>query len=66
MISKQDLIKLGLKHKFLNYIDHETPRNYFPHHIDRYKDTYDVAELHESVTDLYTLLAAIYDKVDIV
>lgn len=64
-LDKQKLIELGLKHKFLNYIDHETPRHYFPHHRDVYLDIEDATELHESVLDLYQLLCAIYAEVDI-
>lgn len=66
VVNKQKLIELGLKHKFLNYIDHETPRNYFPHHRDVYLDTEDATELRESVLELYQLLCGIYAEVDVV
>lgn len=58
MLDKQKLIDLGLKHKFLNYVDHETPRNYFPWP----KDCYDaIADIDE----LYNLLCEIYAQVGI-
>lgn len=66
VLDKQKLIDIGLKHSFLNYVDHETPRNYFPHHRDVYLDTDNVNELRESVLDLYQLLDAIYAEVGIV
>jgi len=66
MVDKAKLIELGLAYKFLNYIDHETPRIYFPHHRDVYLDTEDVTELRESVLELYQLLCGIYAEVDVV
>ena len=30
-MNEQELIKLGLEYGILNYIEHETPRNYFIH-----------------------------------
>lgn len=59
MVDKAKLIELGLKHQFLNYIDHETPRNYFPWHRDYYTDV-------EDTDELYNLLCAIYAEVGIV
>ena len=66
MLDKNRLISLGLKHKFLNHIDNETPRIYFPHHRDVYLDTDDVNTLRESVLELYQLLCGIYAEVDVV
>ena len=66
MITKKELIDLGNKHHFLNYIDHETPRNYFPYDLDSYIDTTDIHELKTSICDLHLLLTKIYEKVDIV
>ena len=65
MITKKELIELGNKHHFLNYIDHETPRNYFPHDLISYTDSDDILDLKESIQDLYFLLIDIYSKVDI-
>jgi len=66
MVDKAKLIELGLAYKFINYVDHETPRTHFIHHRDVYLDTDDVTELRESILDLYQLLCGIYAEVDIV
>ena len=66
MVDKAKLIELGLAYNFLNHIDHETPRIYFPHHRDVYLDTDDVSTLRESVLELYQLLCGIYAEVDVV
>jgi len=59
MVDKTKLIELGLKHQFLNYVDHETPRNYFPWPRDCYTDV-------EDIDELYNLLCAIYAEVGVV
>lgn len=66
VVNKQKLIELGLQYNFLNYIDHETPRNYFPYPVDVYTDTDDMADLRLSIHELHVLLRAIYEQVDIV
>jgi hypothetical protein len=65
-VNKQKLIDLGLKYHFLNYVDHETPRTYFPHHHDCYTDAERLGDLRDSILELHTLLRAIYAEVDIV
>ena len=66
VVNKQKLIELGLQYNFLNYVDHETPRNYFPHPVDVYMDAHDAADLRLSIHELHVLLRAIYEEVDIV
>lgn len=58
-MNKQKLIELGLKHRFLNWVEHETPRNYFTWPRDCYDDV-------EDIDELYNLLCEIYAEVDIV
>ena len=65
-IDKAKLIELGLQYHFLNYVEHETPRNYFPHHHDCYTDADRLVDLRDSILELHTLLRAIYAEVDIV
>ena len=64
-MNKQKLIELGLKHKFLNYIDHETPRTYFPYHSDCYTDADRLVDLQDSILELHNLLCDIYAEVGI-
>jgi len=59
MLDKTKLIELGLKHHFLNWVDHETPRSYFPWPRDCYTDV-------EDIDELYNLLCEIYAEVGIV
>jgi len=66
MIDKAKLIELGLKHKFLNYVDHETPRNYFPYDMDAWLDDRDESISASDVYELYNLLCAIYAEVGII
>ncbi len=65
-IHKQKLIELGLQYHFLNYVEHETPRNYFVHHHDSYTDAERLVDLRDSILELHTLLRAIYAEVGIV
>ena len=65
-VNKQKLIELGLKHKFLNYIDHETPRNYFPHDMGAWLDEREEFVTAADAYELYNLLCDIYAEVGIV
>ena len=62
-VTKEELIELGRKYGFLNFIDHETPRQYFIQDILCYTDCDSETDFVNSVTDLYALLAKIYEKI---
>lgn len=64
-LTKEELIELGRKYGFLNFIDHETPRAYFINDILCYTDCDSEGDFRNSVSDLYALLAKIYDKIGI-
>lgn len=66
MVDKAKLIELGLKHHFLNYIDHETPRNYFPHDMGVWLDEREESVTAKDAYELYNLLCTIYAEVGIV
>jgi hypothetical protein len=66
MLDKNRLISLGLKHNFLNWVEHETPPNYFPHPEDSYTGADKLVDLQDSILELHNLLCAIYAEVDIV
>lgn len=65
-IDKVKLVELGLKYKFLNYIDHETPRNYFPYDMGAWLDDREEFVTAQDAYELYNLLCAIYAEVGIV
>jgi hypothetical protein len=67
MLDKNMLVSLGLKHGFLNWVEHETPPSFFPIPIDCYlNDTDSPTANYLDVSRLYNLLCAIYAEVDIV
>jgi hypothetical protein len=66
MLDKQTLVDLGLKHGFCDWVDHETPRNYFIRHHKYFTDVDNKIELVDSVMQLYTLLSDIYAEAGIV
>lgn len=65
-MTKQELIALGLKHGFCDWVDHETPRNYFVRHHSYFTDVDNKIELCDSVMQLYALLSDIYAEAGIV
>lgn len=65
-MNKQKLIELGLKHKFLNWVEHETPPNYFPKDIGDWLDEREEHMEYADAAQLYKLLLAIYAEVGIV
>lgn len=66
-IDKNLLVTLGLKHKFLNWVEHDTPPNFFTVPIECYLDDENGATAtYEDVATLHELLCAIYAEVDIV
>ena len=66
MLDKDTLISLGLKHKFLNWVEHETPPTYFPRDIGDWLDEREEFVTAADAYELYKLLCAIYAEVDIV
>ena len=66
MITKQRLIELGLEHSFLNYVEHETPKNYFPWDMGVWLDDREESVSAKDAYELYNLLCAIYAEVGVV
>lgn len=65
-IDKNTLVSLGIKHGLLNWVEHDTPPNFFVRDMGEWLD-----ERKEFVTatdayELYNLLCAIYAEVGIV
>jgi hypothetical protein len=65
MLDKQTLVDLGIKHGFCDWLDHESPRNYFIRHHKYFTDVDNRIELCDSVMQLYTLLCEIYTEVGV-
>ena len=65
-MNKQKLIELGLKHKFLNWVEHETPPNFFPRDIGDWLDEREEHMEYADAAQLHKLLCAIYAEVGIV
>jgi hypothetical protein len=65
MLDKNKLIELGLKHKFLNWVEHETPPTYFPRDIGAWLDEREEHMEYPDALQLYNLLCEIYKTVDI-
>jgi len=65
MLDKNKLITLGIKHKFLNWVEHETPPNFFPRDIGDWLDEREEHMEYADAKQLYNLLCAIYAEVDI-